>query len=270
MRLTSRRRQTPSTWRRSGPDSERSGPTAARTSRSTVNWWSGWLSRCSRTGRSCGGSARRPCRRPSRPAATGPATATRATAAPTVSVPRSIGMFGRPERVEHVVLRAEDRARNGEHDRHGHADGPGAEALAAAVEARHAPAHVSAAVVGDREHRDEQNAADEADRLGVRLRLCVAHLGQPERRPGRAQQPEQDRGHADRDQPAEERRAPVEPAVLGALACPHVTHALARRSVRAVRQSVTLVVTGRTVPRSPLSATPSPSVSCRVAVATLP
>ena len=71
MRLTSRPRQRGSSWRRSGPGSERSGQTAARTSRSTVSWWSGSLSPCSRAGRSCGGSARRPCRRPSRRAGSG-------------------------------------------------------------------------------------------------------------------------------------------------------------------------------------------------------
>ena len=53
------------------PGLGRSGQTAARTWRSTASWWSASLSPCSRAGRSCGGSARRPCRRPSRRAGSG-------------------------------------------------------------------------------------------------------------------------------------------------------------------------------------------------------
>ena len=138
--------------------------------------------RRSRPGRSCGGSARRPCRRPSRRAGSMITTAASAIAAPAVSEPSSIGMRGRFSCLEHVVLGPEDHARDGEDDGHDEADRPGAEALAPAVEARHPAAHVAAAVVGDREHRDQQDAADDPDRVRVRVRVGLADLAEAEDR----------------------------------------------------------------------------------------
>ena len=46
---------------------------------------------------------------------------------------------------------------------------PDADALAGAVEAGHAPGHVAAAVPGDRQHDEQQDAAAEAEGLVARV-----------------------------------------------------------------------------------------------------
>ena len=122
-----------------------------------------------RRGRPCGGSARRRCRRGPRTAASRRTIATLAIAPPVVSVSSPTGSRGRFARSTHVVLGAGDDGEHGGGERDQQADRPHADALARAVEARHAPGDVAAAVVGDGEHDEQRDGAAErrASRRGV-------------------------------------------------------------------------------------------------------
>src|SRR4051794_21911888 len=144
--------------------------------------------------------------------------------------PRQIRAF------DDVVLRPrhdrEHRGRDGDQQ----ADDPYADALARAVEARHAPGDVATAVVGDGEHHEQGDRARERQRLRRSGRGLVRGrgLGEPDGRAGGGEDPGEQHGHADGDEPAEERRTPVEAAVLVALAGAHFAHRVARGRHRAV------------------------------------
>ena len=192
-----------------------------------------WPRRRSRSGPPSCGSARRPCRRAIAASSVSTTIATRAMMPPVVSVPSSIGMRGArasPARCTPSRAIAASTARTIVDDQ---ADDPHAQALAAAVEARHAPAHVAAAVVGEHQDQQQHDAADEADRLGV-AGTCepLTPSVSADRRAGGADDAGEDGRHANGHQPAEEGRAPVDAAVLVALAGAHLAYAGCRGLVR--------------------------------------
>src|SRR5215211_7410678 len=145
------------------------------------------------------------------------------------------------ELLEHVVLVAQHDRRDRERDRDEQPDHPRPEALAAAVEARHATCDVAAGVVGEHQHDHERDAAAEADLLGVRRRLGLRRRGQPDRGARGGQDRHQQRGDADGDEPAEEACAPVDPAELVALPRAGGVERRARRRAVAGAPSRTVV-----------------------------
>jgi len=106
----------------------------------------------------------------------------------------------------------DDRNDDGEHD----GPPPDGEALPEAVEAGHPPGDVPAAVGGDEQDHDQDDGAGDTDCLGVRCSSVgggngVGVGGDPDGGAGRGdQRGEQDRGCGG-GEPAEERRADLDP-----------------------------------------------------------
>ena len=152
-------------------------------------------------------------------------TAARAISPPVVSAPSSTGMRGKFRLPEHVVLGAEEDPGDGEHDRDDEPEQPDRKALARPVEAGHPAADVTAGVVRDGEDDQQQDAADDPDRVGGARGLVGRRLGKPDGRTGGAQERDQQDGETDGHEPAEERAAPAEAAELLALALARLVEA---------------------------------------------
>src|SRR4051812_35005412 len=122
--------------------------------------------------------------------------------------------------LEDVVLAAADGREARDDDRGEHGPEPDADALARAVEARHAARDVSATEPRDREDDEQGDAAAEPDLLrGVRVARVARR--QAERDTGADEHRRQDRREADRAEPAEEVAAPLDAAEAVALAGAH-------------------------------------------------
>src|SRR3954468_6646795 len=113
--------------------------------------------------------------------------------------------------LEDVVLRAADRGQRRDDDGGEDRPEPHAHALARAVEPGHAAGDVAAAEPRDGEDHEQRDAAAEPDLLG-RVRVARVVRGQAEGDAGADERRGQDRGEADRAEPAEEVAAPLEPA----------------------------------------------------------
>ena len=130
----------------------------------------------------------RPCRRPSRPAGCRITTAASAIAAPAVSEPSSIGMRGRFSCSSTLYSEPKIAPATASTIVTVRPIAQVPKPWRAAVEARHAPAHVAAAVVRDRE-RPRSAGCRPRCRSSRRSRSprTRSRLAQPERRAGRAQ-----------------------------------------------------------------------------------
>src|SRR3954454_7122277 len=122
--------------------------------------------------------------------------------------------------LEDVVLRAADRGQCRDDDRGEDRPEPHADALARAVEPGHAAGDVAAAEPRDGEDHEQGDAAAEPDLLRC-VRVAGVVRRHAERDAGADQCGGQDRGEADRAEPAEEIAAPLEPAEAVALAGLH-------------------------------------------------
>ena len=225
-------------WGRSAEPRDRGprravGPSPERPSRASVSWRRGSttlgyprrripdacratatarLTRGTRRGRPCGGSARRPCRRRRR-ASSVPSTTAASAIAPPVRERRCRrpGSDGRLSVPEHVVLGArgsEPRAASTKVT--SSPISPGADALARAVEARHPPGDVAAAVVGDHQHDEQGDRAAEAELARVcSAASCSETLGEPDRpRPAAASSADEQRRRGRRPRASRRTRRP--------------------------------------------------------------